>query len=184
MMQTSARLIEYARNSLVRRTDNSSVIRLFSLYKKSDSICQRDHQHTKMTLCKCLTHIKRPQAIRVDNGNGRICNAMQYVHAKIKANARINPNSTPANVAQNHHARSPSRLDSFVLLHEFHEGFLVHETRILPVLEDTKVPEAQLGKTLVDQVDGGVDVQGDRSLMQVSTCASVSKGEWKPTGSI
>lgn len=92
IMQSSAKLIKYARDLLVRRTDTASVIRLFSLYQKSNQSVKEIINIRHMTLCKCLTHIKQPQAIRVDNGNERICNAMQYIHAEIKAKARKVPN--------------------------------------------------------------------------------------------
>lgn len=46
----------------------------------------------------------------------------------------------------------------FVLLHELHKGFLVDQARISPMLRDTQVSKTELGKALVDQVNGGMDV--------------------------
>lgn len=57
------------------------------------------------------------------------------------------------------------RLVLLILLHEFHEGLLMHQACILAILQHAEIPQAQFGKTLVNEVDGGVDIQGDRGLL-------------------
>ena len=52
--------------------------------------------------------------------------------------------------------RSMTRL--LVLLHELDKGFLVYKSSVLPVLRHAEIPQAQLGETLVDQVDGRMHI--------------------------
>lgn len=56
------------------------------------------------------------------------------------------------------------RLLLLVLLHKFHKGFLMYQARIVAILQHAEIPQAQFGKALVDEVDGGVHVQGDGCL--------------------
>lgn len=51
-----------------------------------------------------------------------------------------------------------------VLFHELDESFLVYKPGILPVLRDAQIAQAQLGKALINQVDGRMHIQSNRSL--------------------
>lgn len=51
-----------------------------------------------------------------------------------------------------------------VLLHEFHEGFLVNQAGIFPVLSNAEVTKTELGEALVDQIDRGMDIKSNRRL--------------------
>jgi hypothetical protein len=46
----------------------------------------------------------------------------------------------------------------------------MYQARIVAVLQHTEVPQTQFGKTLVNEVDGGVDIQGDRCLSNKGRC--------------
>lgn len=50
------------------------------------------------------------------------------------------------------------RSSLFILFHEFDECLFVHESGVLSILQNTQVPEAEFGETLVNKVDGGVYV--------------------------
>lgn len=51
-----------------------------------------------------------------------------------------------------------------ILLHKFHEGFLVYQAGIFPVLSNAEVTKTELGEALVDQIDRGMDIKSNRSL--------------------
>lgn len=55
----------------------------------------------------------------------------------------------------------------------------MHQARIVAILQHAEIPQAQFGKTLVNEVDGGVHIQGDRGLLiqnNISTETEYSSG--------
>jgi hypothetical protein len=40
----------------------------------------------------------------------------------------------------------------------------MHQARIVAILQHAEIPQAQLGKTLVDKINGGMNIEGDGCL--------------------
>lgn len=41
----------------------------------------------------------------------------------------------------------------------------MHQPRVLPVLQNAEIPQAQLREALVNEINRGVDIQRDRGLV-------------------
>lgn len=52
-----------------------------------------------------------------------------------------------------------------VLLHKFHKCLFVHEASVVAVVKHTEISETELGKALVNQVDGRMHVKGNGGLL-------------------
>ena len=124
--------------------------------------------------------MRSPLSRGKEGGDG--CNLSQQVVASYHEAKKGFPQSFPSREGGR---RSSSVLFVFDRLHVFDEGFLVrlrvllasthkrlvgefnpstYHARITAIPQDTDVAQAQLGKALVDEVQGRMDVQRNGSL--------------------
>lgn len=99
-------------------------------------------------------------------GAGRINKYEMRGYARLCKQLNQNASATPEKKCKWKRAKWSTNVHGLVaiLLHEFHEGFLVNQAGIFPVLSNAEVTKTELGETLVDQIDRGMDIKSNRSL--------------------